>query len=538
MKANDNYTVHDVHTRASMDGISSGTGIDNDEVDEDDSKSAHVEVPPKLYVRLFKYLDNVLNLKGVISSDSFSLIRETTLKRQDSGSKSVLNFVLTDGLRKISFSLKHAGGRGSYLNAWWNPNKFLSGGQNIFPSTTTCNAGNTALGVEWTYLPQDLVEYPFKLLLNWFDEVLEGGNWPAKDLLATTLEEHGVFWQRLDFTVYSGVLSRPDYILGAIEVAAKSKNFTNLVGRASNKKSDEISMESLLGISFTDDGGKSQGYTYARLNKTVESRGKGKRPVAYSVCFYLKENEVRSVREKPNLLALKNNPGVVTNRLRQEFTFFASSILKLSSFRKILFGEEGKVPEGLNIRKSSALAVCFPDEDTFRLKINQMMVTSLRDIHLDWMITPKNPHRIADRVFKQTGSELLKSVLEAWTELHYAPLLPPRKLFESGVLGAEHTYRDVVEAYEYLAEHFVDVQTMNYYACEILYLNMIKSCLSREDYKTIVGIDTAMLAGDYTDVHMRKRKELMTTAVESFKGFRTEVKASVGHVPLQSQLIA
>lgn len=525
------YTTHDVQKRASVDGVMSGTDM------SEDNSPSQIELSDKVYSAITKFLSSILNAsKKPSSKDGFMLKPDSVVKKQDAGYYDTLGFVLTDGIRSLQFTMKRAGARGRFLNAWWNPNKFLSGGQNVFPAVTECSRGNRALDVEWTYLPHFLVEYPFVMLSKFLDEVC-GEHWPGRKTINTSLQNHDVFWQRLDFTVYSAELSNADYILGAMEVAAKTKNFTNLFGRERDEKCSEMSLQSLLNIGFEDDGGNSRGYSYVRLNKFVESKGRGRKPTAFSICFYLKENEVRDTRDSCNLKAIKAHPNVVSSRLRQEFTFYASSMMKISSIKGVLLGKKDKYENTeecapLNIRKSKALLELFPTEVVFREKMNQLMVVAMQEMSLDWLLTPKNPHGVAERAYRATGDSLVRDLLLMWQDLGTKALPSPRDTFNSKKFQA--SAREIINAYKLIESNFADVHSMSFAACQMLYFNMVRACLSEKEYLEVQKLETFT---SLSREQSQRRATLMDSATAKFNVLKKELKNTIGYEPLKSNLL-
>jgi hypothetical protein len=518
---NRQYTTHDIHSRASVDGVISGTDVSEGQ--------SQIELSERVYRSIVRFISAVMQ-EGSKSVDGFRLTRESVVKKQDAGAAEALGFVLTDGVRSLNFTLKRAGARGQFLNAWWNPNRFLSGGQNVFPAVIQCREDNRALDVYWKYLPHVLVEYPFALLVQFLDEIC-GKTWAGRETLKKALDKHEVFWQRLDFTVYSDELTNADFILGAMEVAAKTKNFTNLFGRERSEKCAEMSLQSLLKIGFEDDGGNTRGYSYVRLNKFVESKGKGRKPpTAFSISFYLKEKEAGDTGDRRNLTAIEQNPGVVTGRLRQEFTFYAASMMKVASIKRVLLGESTEGDDPLNIRKSEALLRLFPDEDTFKTKMHQLMVAAMKEMSLDWLLTPKNPRGVAEKDIWE--DELTRDLLRWWEELSDVPLPSPRDTFNLKKFQA--TRQEISDAYRQVAVLFADLQVMSYAACQMLYFNMVRACLSKEDYLELQSIDTKT---HLSSADLERRTALLKVAVNNFVELRRELRNTIGYRPLKTNLL-
>lgn len=504
------YSTKNLDSQISIDGVNSGA-----EMEEGTGRGGQIAMPDSVYGRMRKFIEQI-TLNG--AQRGFRLERDNTIKKQDAGHSQVLNFSLTDDTRKVNFSLRQAGTRGSFLNAWWNPNKFLSGGQNVFPTLTVCREENSALGVEWKYLPHDLVEYPFRLLVEWLGE----DKWPGKGVIKKALETHSVFWQRMDFTVYSAEVKDIEALMSVIEAAAKTKNFTGLAERAKGERSHEASIESLLGISYEDVGDR--GYSYVRLNKRGHSKGsKRAKPVAFSMSMYLKEMEVRNNSQKgsrANLVALRKNPGLVTNRIRQEFTFYANGLAQISSLRRVAFGSE--FVDG-SCRTSGALLAAFPDDESFRRKIRVLILTAIKELQLDWLVTPKNPEGVAERAYEATKNALVKRLLQEWTVLQYHPLPSARKMTSLG------TEEELDGALKMIRRGFGDIQTLTFEACSMLHNNMVKACLTREEYNELIRMDNQ-------GVFSRRRAELLEGGLVVFDEFRDRVRGVLGYEPMRLQL--
>ena len=75
---------------------------------------------------------------------------------------------------------------------------------------------------------------------------------------------------------------------------------------------------------------------------------------------------------------------------------------------------------------------------------------------------------------------------------------------------------------------------MSYAACQMLYFNMVRACLSKDDYLELQSIDTKTRL---SSADLERRTALLKVAVNNFVELRRELRNTIGYRPLKTNLL-
>lgn len=413
-----------------------------------------------------------------------------------------LRFTLKAGLDKISFEIANEGARGIYLNATWNPTRVITGQNVLSPRVRSFDVG----GIELDLLPGKIVEFPFRYFVACMDKQFNG-DWAGKSTIARHLENGGLYWRRLDFTTYTKRFENEETmqsVLRLIELMAMARSTRDFQQR--DGKQVDKSLRTFANVrldSYRDkSGSKWQTMAFSKM------RAHNDPTQLFRFSLYDKVAEVLEKKNDPNFQVLENYMHLIKLRLRLELQTSPQTYDGIPSLIRILDMSESDA----KCKTSRFLNEGFPSHELAEERKQAIWANVMRQLHLDTVLTPRNPHSFVRKAQAEVDVEEKPSavalVVLLWREAYDKPLTSPKDwVVKGGKLYKKATRQEVLDAIDTLRGTGLDVLRLSFLELQTFWEVLVESHVTNLEDQRLIALKEKRRNGDLTS---KERVEMLT----------------------------
>jgi hypothetical protein len=410
----------------------------------------------------------------------------------------------------IKYWITNSGARGKYLNAVWNPTRLLTG-QNVFRASR--DEVNVE-GIDLKLMPDDVFAFPFKLLSQEMNREFGVEKWVGAKLIDYAIRNKTIYWRRFDITTYTGKFEDEQIMRSCLEMIDFMASSKMVLGFDMRDKRKQVtrSLEEFVKAKF--ESYKTDGkFETVSFVKTWGVR----KQAAYRLTLYDKSAEVAASKNPGNEKALAKDGRDLKNRLRIELQLYPSSFHQIRTFSKLVGKFDGKWAT------TAALSAMFPSLADFQEKKGQLIVAALKDLHLDYLLFPRNPFRLLSKA-AEFPEDPVSVVLKAWEKLSEKPLPGKNELLKH-VEGL--TRKQAMAALNSARDAGLDLTKISFAEAALFWTTFVNAHMDPDKYKQIEKNNQLRMEKDLSD---KKRLQMQKYFDDALREARSRALVSRGSI--------
>lgn len=405
-------------------------------------------------------------------------------------------FILLHRGTEYFFEFKNEGARGQGLHSWYKSK-------------------------EGSLLPHEQVELPFVVLVNALSSLT---SYPGKSALRKALENHDVYWRRIDFTTYTLPFSTEARKQSCLEMLAFMATTHTVWGfdPTAPGTSKEMGLQKFAGAKVnvykkTVDG--VDVYGTVAFTKVDYERA------LFRLSIYDKRKEVEVCGDENNQ-AVVGNTSEIDLRLRMELQLMPDAFRRMSALRAV-----ADTYERTDFAQTKFLHDTF--RENFETTACDLLIESMKSLKLDWILLPRDPDLLLNRVEQvledpETSQDDgdVAQVLKTWKE-NRGPLPGSDRVTEAAhPLFGKIPRARAARAYAAIQQQCgLDVVKMGYDEISFLWNLLIEAHMPYDDRLKLEEAKRRLAAGsfdqdEFARMSQRLYRAARRLALESRKDYR------------------